>query len=169
MNYNVVPVTISLLKGLLTPILTENINYINAPVIAKERGIKVIESKTSETKDYTSLITLTIKTSKEVCSAAGTLFGRQDQRIVRINKFTLEVIPEVNMLIIYNHDRPGVIGNIGSTLGNNNVNIARLHLSREQTDKEALVVLSTDSAVTKDVLDKLCSLPHVTSVKYLKM
>ncbi len=169
LNYNVVPITISLLKGLLTPILTESINYINAPVIAKERGIKVVESKTSETKDYTSLITLTIKTSKEVCSAAGTLFGRQDQRIVRINKFTLEVIPEGNMLVIYNHDRPGVIGNIGSTLGNNNVNIARLHLSREQTDKEALVVLSTDSAVTKDVLDKLSSLPHVTSVKYLKM
>ncbi len=169
LNYNVVPVTISLLKGLLTPILTESINYINAPVIAKERGIRVIESKTSETKDYTSLITLTIKTSKEVCTAAGTLFGRQDQRIVRINKFTLEVIPEGNMLVIYNNDRPGVIGNIGSTLGNNNVNIARLHLSREQTDQSALVVLSTDSAVTKDVLDKLSSLPHVTSVKYLKM
>ena len=169
LNYNVVPVTISLLKGLLTPILNESINYINAPVIAKERGIKVVESKTSETKDYTSLITLTIKTSKEVCTAAGTLFGRKDQRIVRINKFTLEVIPEGNMLVIYNNDRPGVIGNIGSTLGNNNVNIARLHLSREQTDKEALVVLSTDSTVTKDVLDKLSSLPHVTSVKYLKM
>jgi D-3-phosphoglycerate dehydrogenase len=169
LNYNLAPVTISLLKGLLTPILNETVNYINAPVVAKERGIKVVESRSSEVKDYTNMITLTIKTSQEQSSAAATLFGREDHRIVRINKFTMEVIPEGHMLILYNYDKPGVIGNIGTTLGSNNVNIARLHLGREQADQQALVVLSTDSTVSEDVLKKLMNLPHVISVKSLKM
>ncbi len=169
LNYNVAPVTISLLKGLLTPILNETVNYINAPVVAKERGIKVVESRSSEVKDYTNMISLTIKTSQEESSAAATLFGRMDHRIVRIKKFTLEVIPEGHMLILYNYDKPGVVGNIGTTLGNNNVNIARLHLGREMVDQQALVVLSTDSAVPEEVLQKLRNLPHVISVKSLQM
>lgn len=169
LKYNVAPITISLLKGLLTPILKETVNYINAPVVAKERGIKVVESKSSEIKDFTNLISLTVKTSQEVSSATATLFGRGDYRIVRINKFTMEVIPEGHMLVLYNYDKPGVIGNIGTTLGDNNVNIARLHLGREQVDQQALVVLSTDSAVPEDVLQKLRKLPHVISVKSLKM
>ena len=169
LNYNVAPITLSLLKGLLTPILNENINYINAPVVARDRGIKVVESKSSEAKDYTSMISLTLKTSEEVSYAAGTIFGRQDLRIVRVNKFTVEVIPEGHMLVITNNDKPGVIGNIGTTLGNNSVNIARLHLSREQVDQKALVVLSTDTMVSEDVLSKLRSLPNIISVTQLEM
>ena len=169
LNYNVAPVTISLLKGLLTPILNERVNYINAPVVAKERGIKVVESRSSEIGDFTNLINLTVKTSHEVTSAAASLFGRKDYRIVRINEFTMEVIPEGHMLVLYNSDKPGVIGNIGTTLGNNNVNIARLHLGREQADQRALVILSTDSAVPENVLQKLRNLPHVIAVKSLKM
>ena len=169
LNYNVAPLTISLLKGLLTPVLKDTINYINAPVVAKERGIKVVESKSSEMGDYTSMIALTLKTSKGTFYAAGALFGRQDPRIVQIDKFTLEVVPEGYMLVLSNYDRPGVIGNIGTTLGQSNVNIARLHLSRDQVDNQALVVLSTDSIVPETVLDKLRKLPHVISVIQLEM
>src|SRR3989337_2438574 len=106
LDYNVAPVPISLLKGLLTPILNETVNYINAPVVAKERGIKVVESKSSEIGDFTNLINLTVKTSQEVSSAAASLFGRKDYRIVRINKFTMEVIPAGHMLGLYNSDKP---------------------------------------------------------------
>ena len=169
LNYNVAPITIALMKGLLTPILQEDVNYINAPIIAKERGIRVVESKSSEVKDYTSLITLTVKTSEGQSNASGTIFGRQDPRIVRINKFTVEVIPEGHMLVVSNYDKPGVIGNIGTTLGNNNVNIARLHLSREQVDQQALVVLSTDTMASGDVINKLQSLPNIISVIQLEM
>jgi D-3-phosphoglycerate dehydrogenase len=169
LNHNIAPVTISLIKGLLEPVLMENINYINAPVIAKERGIKVVESKSSEVKDYTSMITLTVKTSKETSTTAGALFGKHDPRIVRINEFTVEIVPEGNILAVSNDDQPGVIGNLGTTLGNNNVNIARLHLSRDPDAKQALVVLNTDSAVPEDVLDKLRKLPHVISIKPIKM
>jgi D-3-phosphoglycerate dehydrogenase / 2-oxoglutarate reductase len=169
LNYNVEPITISLLKGLLTPILNESVNYINAPLIAKERGIKVIESKSSEMKDYTSMISLTIRTAKSETTAAGTIFGRQEPRIVRINKFTVEVIPEGRMFVMFNYDKPGVIGNIGTTLGEDGVNISRLHLSREQVDGQAMVVLSTDSMVSADVIDKLRKLPHVISVTDLEV
>jgi D-3-phosphoglycerate dehydrogenase len=169
LNYNVAPITISLLKGLLTPILNESINYINAPFIAKERGINVIEAKSSEMKDYTSMISVTIKTAKGEIYAAGTIFGRQDPWIVRINKFTVEVIPEGRMFIMFNYDKPGVIGNIGTTLGQNGVNISRLHLSRDKIDGQALVVLSTDSAVSADVIEKLRKLPHMISVADLEM
>jgi len=168
-NHNVAPITISLLKGLLEPILNENVNYINAPVIAKERGIKVIESKSSEMKDYTSMITLTVKTSKEISITAGAIFGKHDPRIVRINEFSVEIVPEGHMLVVSNDDQPGVIGNLGTTLGKNKVNIARLHLSRDAEVKRALVVLNTDSAVPEDVLDKLRKLPHVISIKPIKM
>jgi D-3-phosphoglycerate dehydrogenase len=169
LNYNVAPLTIAILKGLLTPILKESVNFINAPVVAKERGIKVIEAKNSDMRDYTSLISLTIKTSQEKSNVAGALFGVQDPRVVRLNKFTLDVVPEGHMLVIYNYDRPGVIGNIGSTLGANQINIARLHLSREEADQEALVILSTDGSVPEEVITKLLNLPHVISVKELDM
>ena len=169
LNFTVAPITTALLKGLLSPLLSENINFINAPVIVKERGINVIESKSSSIKDYTSMISLTIKTTSEESYAAGTIFGKQDPRIVRINEFTLEAIPEGNMLVIYNHDKPGVIGNIGTTLAENNVNIARLQLSREQVDGQALVVLSTDSMVSEKVINKLKNLPNIISVTQLEI
>lgn len=153
----------------MTPILNESVNYINAPLIAKERGIRVVESKSSEAKDYTSTISLTVKTAQEAGYAVGTIFGRQYLRIVRINKFTVEIIPEGHMLVVSNYDKPGVIGNLGVTLGSNNVNIARLHLSREQIDGEALVVLTTDTMVHEDVLDKLRKLPNIISVTQLEM
>ena len=169
LDHNVAPVTISFLKGLLTPVLKDNVNYINAPVIAKERGIRVIESKSSEMKDYKNMISATVKTDQEDSFAAGAIFGREDLRIVRINKFMLDVIPRGSMLMLYNHDRPGVIGNITTTLGNDNVNIARLHLSREQVDGKALVVLSTDSPISRNTLEKLKGLPNIISVIRIEM
>ncbi|MDX9746072.1 MAG: ACT domain-containing protein [Syntrophales bacterium] len=168
-SYDVAPITISILKGLLRPILNEEVNDINAPIIAKERGIRVVESRSSKIEDYATLITLKVQTASETSVAAGTIFGRKDLRIVRINKFSLDVIPEGHMLVLSNQDKPGVVGNIGTILGQNNINIARLHLSRELVDQQALVVLSTDSTVSEDILAKLRSLPHVIAVTYLEM
>jgi D-3-phosphoglycerate dehydrogenase len=169
LNHNVAPITISLIKGLLDPILTETVNYINAPVIARERGIKVVESKSTETKDFTNMISLTVKTSKETRKTAGATFGRNDPRIVRVNEFSVEIVPEGYMLAVSNDDRPGVIGNLGTTLGDNNVNIARLHLSRDAQAKKALVVLNTDSPVGSEILEKLRKLPHVISITPIEM
>lgn len=169
LDHNVAPITVSLIKGVMEPVLNEAVNYINAPIIAKERGIKVVESKSTETKDFTNMISLTVKTSREISRTAGAVFGKNDPRIVRVNEFTVEIIPEGYMLAVSNEDRPGVIGNLGTTLGDNKVNIARLHLSREAVAKKALVVLNTDSPVASDILEKLRKLPHVISVTPIKM
>ena len=169
LNYDIIPVTISILKGLLKPILNEEVNDINAPIIAKERGIRVIESRNNKIEDYASLITLTIKTDKETNLAAGTIFGKKDLRIVRANKFILDIIPEGHILLLSNDDKLGVVGNIGTTLAQDGVNIARLHLSRDQVEHKALVVLSIDGVIGAETLQKLRGLPHVTSVTYLEM
>lgn len=169
LNHNVAPVTISLLKGLLAPILNESVNYINAPLVAKERGITVIEAKSTEMQDYTSLISVTVRTASETICAAGTIFGRQEPRIVRINQFTVEVIPEGRMLVMFNDDKPGVIGNVGTILGQSGVNISRLHLSREGVEGKAMVVLGTDSDVSPAVIEKLRKSPHVVSVTDLEV
>lgn len=169
LNHNVAPITVSLIKGLLEPILTETVNYINAPVIARERGIRIIEVKSSETKDYNNMIALTVRTSKETSRTSGAVFGKNDPRIVRINEFSVEIAPEGYILAVSNEDLPGVIGNLGTTLANHKVNIARLHLSRDIQSKKALVVLNTDSPVGSDVLVKLRKLPHVVSITPIKM
>ncbi len=169
LDYSLEPMTIAFLKGLLTPILKENVNFINAPIIARDRGIRVVESRSSEAKDYKSMISVTMKTTQDEGYTAGTIFGQKDYRIVRINKFTLDVIPEGNMIVLYNYDKPGVIGNIGTTLGASNVNIARLHLSRQQVDGQALVVLTTDGTVPEEVIQRLRDLPNVISVNQLEL
>jgi len=168
-NHNVASITISLIKGLLESILHEAVNYINAPIIARERGIRIVEVKNSETKDFNNMIAVTIKTSKEISRTAGAVFGKNDLRIVQVNDFSVEIVPEGYLLAVSNDDQPGVIGNLGTTLGNNKVNIARLHLSRDAQAKKALVILNTDSAVGTDVLEILRKLPHVLSVKPIKM
>ena len=81
----------------------------------------------------------------------------------------MEIVPEGHLLAVYNDDQPGVIGNLGTTLGKNKVNISRLHLSLDTATKHAMVVLNTDTAVTEDILDKMRKLPHVISIKPIKM
>ncbi len=157
------------LKGLLHPILKENVNFINAPLIARDRGIRVIRSRSSGGGDYKSMLSVTMKTTQDGEYTARTIFGQKDYHVVRINKFTLDVIPEGNMIVLYSYDKPGVIGNIGTTLGASNVNIARLHLSRQQVDGQALVVLTTDGTVPEEVIQRLRDLPNVISVNQLEL
>jgi D-3-phosphoglycerate dehydrogenase len=168
-NLEVAPVTVALLKGLLSPILLESVNYVNAPIVAKERGIKVVESKSSKVEDFTTFITLKVKTDRETNTLGGTIFGKYDPRIVRINQFRLEALPEGYMLLLYTHDRPGVIGNIGTTLGINGINISRMQFGREEIEGKALVLLNTDSQVPQEILKKLEKLPHILSVTQLKV
>jgi len=163
------PVNVALLKGFLTPILEETVNYVNAPVIAKERGIKVRETKSSDAGDYQSMIILRVRTDGKENYLAGTLFSRKDPRIVKINNFDVEIIPEGNMLFLYNNDKPGVIGNIGSFMGRNNINIARMHFGREAPGGLAISVVNIDSPVTQSQLEEIKGLPNILSVKVVNL
>lgn len=160
----VAPVTVSLLKGLLYPILKEDVNYVNAPVVAKDRGIKVIESTTSQSEDFISLITLKVKTSEEERLVAGTIFGKSDPWIVQVDQFRIEAVPDKYMLLFHTHDKPGVIGNIGNSLATHGINISRMQFGREKLEGESLLLLSTDGPVAKEFIEEMKGLPHIISV-----
>ncbi len=168
-DYDVTPLTSSMLKGLLTPILKDQVNFVNAPLIASERGIKVVESKTKTSDDFASLITLTVKTSDSKNIISGTIFGNNLPRILRINNFYLEAIPEGHNLLINNLDRPGVIGRITSTLGSYNVNISRMQVGEEKAKKQNVIFLATDVSVNNEILEELRGLEDVSSVRKIEL
>jgi D-3-phosphoglycerate dehydrogenase len=162
-------VAMSLLKGLLDPILEEKVNYVNAPILAKERGIKVIESKSRESEDYTTLLTVQVQSENTRNTIAGTLFGKNEPRIVRINEFVTEAIPEGNILFVHNQDKQGVIGNMGSTLASHGINIGQMHLSRDKVGGTAISLVHVDGRVSQEVLEALLKLPHILSVTQIEL
>lgn len=166
---NISPVTLSALKGLLTPILLETVNFVNASVIAKERGIEVNEAKSRDAGDYNSMITMKIKSPKRELLVSGTLFSKKDPRIVKIDDYTVEIVPEGNMLVMNNNDKPGVIGSIGAIMGNNNINIARMHFGRESAGGKAISVVSIDSSISDELLEEIRHLPNILDVKVITL
>jgi len=162
---NTAPVTIAAVKGYLTPILLETVNFVNAPFIAKERGIEVKEIRSKDSGDYQSMIALRIKAKDRESYVAGTLFSKKDPRIILIDNFKVEIVPEGELLLIYNHDKPGVIGNIGNLMGKNAINIARMHFGRETAGGRAISVVSIDSPPSDSVIAQIKDLPNILSVK----
>jgi D-3-phosphoglycerate dehydrogenase len=163
------PITLAALKGLLTPTLQETVNYVNAPLIAKDRGIEVKVSKSGDTKEYTSLITIKVKAGRKELSISGTLNSKKEARIIQVDDFPMETVPEGDMLVLTNNDKPGVIGGIGMLLGKNGINIARMQFGREKQGGLAMSVVSIDSTASDAVLDQVKQLPNVLSVKQIRI
>jgi D-3-phosphoglycerate dehydrogenase len=163
-QYGVEPVTAALLKGLLTPVLSEDINYVNAPVLARDRGIKVTEAVTEKHEDYSNLITIRAVSDRDELAISGALLGKHHPRLLRINNFLVEAVPEGNILFIYNEDRPGVIGNIGTTLGKNKINIGMMQFGRDRVGGMAVSLLHLDDTLDRRVLEELQALPHIVRV-----
>ncbi|MCF6291076.1 MAG: phosphoglycerate dehydrogenase [Desulfobacterales bacterium] len=166
---NITPVTIAFLKGLFTPILQDAVNYVNAPLIARERGIRVVESKTGHSDDFTGLLKIRVKTTGGENMLAGTVFGKKEPRLVRFNSFRLEAQPEGAMLFVYNRDVPGVIGQLGVTLGEADVNIARMTVGREEGHGRNVILLNTDSLITRELVDKVRRLPSIDDAMVLDL
>ena len=166
---NTAPVTIAAIKGFLNPILLETVNFVNAPVIAKERGIEVKETKSTDEGDYQSMIALRVKAKGKESYVAGTLFSKKDPRIIYIDNFKVEIVPEGELLLLYNNDRPGVIGNIGTLLGKNHINIARMHFGRERQGGMAISVVSIDTHASPQIIDQIKKLPNILSVKQISL
>jgi D-3-phosphoglycerate dehydrogenase len=163
------PLTHSILKGLLFPVVGDEVNYVNAPSMAASRGIAISEQKMATGEDFTNLIRLTVRAGMEENVVAGTIFGKYEPRIVQINKFRLEAIPEGHMLFIYNTDRPGVIGAIGTTIGKHDINIARMTVGQEKERGQNIILLTTDTPVTPECLAEVRALPHVAMAIQLEL
>ncbi len=164
------PMTVSILKGILESILEDvSVNYVNAPFIAKERSIKVTESKVSQVQDFRSVIAVTLKFANGSRSVSGTIFGTNNPRIVRIDDFYLEAVPEGAILVIHNHDKPGVVGNVGTLLGKNQVNISRMQLGLGNKQGEAIALYNVDQPAKAELMTELSKLPNIISVKQVSL
>jgi D-3-phosphoglycerate dehydrogenase / 2-oxoglutarate reductase len=158
------PVTTAVLKGLLTPMVKDTVNFVNAGVLARDRGIKVTETTLAATEEYINLITVRAIADEGTSKVAGTIFGQKDPRVVNINNFRLEMHPQGRFILIHNHDRPGAIGSIGSLLGNNKINISRMRVGQEQGGDKTMIFLRTDQMIPDEVMEKLRALPLIITV-----
>ncbi len=168
-NLSVTPLTVAVLKGLFAPILESVVNTVNAPFIAKKRGIEVKEIKGSDAGEYTSLIRVHVQAGQQTHTLAGTLYHKKDPRIVESNAYPVEVIPEGFMLLIYNIDRPGVIGTVGRILGEQDVNIARMQCARAKKGENALLIIGLDGPPSAQVIEALKQEKDILSVRLVDL
>jgi D-3-phosphoglycerate dehydrogenase / 2-oxoglutarate reductase len=162
-------VSAAVLKGALAHLLSEPVNLINAPVIAREMGMAIDEERETENPAYTHLITVRYDTDKESRRFAGTVFGNSHARIVRIDDFHLEVNPEGSLLFYSNIDKPGMLASVGATLAGENINIAGLSLGRDKPGQKALTVINVDSPIPLNVLRKLEKIDGVYEVRAVRL
>jgi D-3-phosphoglycerate dehydrogenase len=168
-NHNIAALTIAVLKGLLTPVMESAVNYVNAPVLARERGIQIIESKSEHASDFASSITVKAKNGKHSLEVEGAIFGKKHPRIVRVDSFYFEAVPEGYILILRNKDVPGVVGAVGSILGANGINIAGMELGRSEKGGNAISFTHVDDVVPQKALRELRALPQIVSAELVKL
>jgi len=162
------PVTTAVLRGLLAPVVSDDVNFVNAQILAKDRGIKIKEIISDTSEEYINLITVRVSTPKVTNTVSGTLFGKDKMRIVKINNFRLELIPEGHLALIYTLVKPGAIGSFSSLLGSKKISIDQMHLGREETGKMNIVYLKTNARISDAVVDQLLDLPLIISVTRLE-
>ena len=161
------PITGAVLAGLMR-VYSDTVNMVNAPFMAKERGLDVREVRHDREGDYHTLVRVSVATSEGERSVAGTLFGDQNPRLVELFGIKVEADLAGPMLYVVNDDAPGFIGRIGTALGDAGVNIGTFHLGRRDAGGEAILLLSVDTPVPDTLLDQICRLPGVRKVKALR-
>ncbi len=164
------PLTVALIKGLLTPIHGDNVNYINAPVLANERGIQVTQAKGLKASEYAALVScmVTLEDGEQIY-IAGTLLDRREPHIVQINDYRMNFVPEGHLVLMGSFDQPGVIGKVGTLLATNGINIASWHTGRATPGGHTLTVLTLDEPIRAEVFDELCRQDFVRHAHQVKI
>ncbi|MBI4342501.1 MAG: ACT domain-containing protein, partial [Candidatus Omnitrophica bacterium] len=186
-NHDTSSVTLAILKGVLEPKVGENVNYVNASLIAAERGIKVVEAKASRMDEFANLLSVDVRSDPstslgivpsqrsasrddgQTLTLQGTLSARREPRIVKIDRYFVEASPEGHLLIIKNEDKPGLIGQLGTLLGEAKINIAGMTNGREKPGGAAITVVSIDNPVPPKVLEQVKKLRHVLDAKVITL
>jgi len=159
----------AVLRGLLGQLLESGVNYVNAPAIARERGIRVIEARAPQTSDYLNALSVQVRTAARTIAVEGAVFGADTVRVTKIDGFRMEAVPEGYILMLHNRDVPGVVGRVGTLLGERGINIAGIELGRERVGGMALSLIHVDEPVPADVLDALRTLPQIVSAQQLRL
>jgi D-3-phosphoglycerate dehydrogenase len=155
------PVSVAALIGVLSGNVSTPVNRVNAENIAKRQGITLVESVTRESQDYVSLITVTGHCADQSITLSGALLGGRQPRLVCINHFDIEVVPEGTLLVTRHDDKPGVISAISTVLGNANINITRMQVSTVDGLQQAMAVISVSEPLTDALLKQLCGIAAV--------
>jgi D-3-phosphoglycerate dehydrogenase len=161
--------TLVILKGLLTPILEETVNYVNAPFLAEQRGIRYSETKTKDAEGFSSLVTVRLKSGEQALTMSGTNLAANDPRIVRVDGYHIDAKPTGWLLFLRNTDEPGVIGHVGMVLGRAGINIADLTLGRKERGESAVTVCNVDDQPSDEVLREIGSIPQILDVKMVNL
>lgn len=164
-NKEVAPITTSLLKGFLDTILQEMVNFVNASLLARHRGISVIQKQAGEEGDYANLISVRVVSNKDEISVAGTIFGGIDARIVSINGYHVDAVPEGHMLYVPHIDKPRIIGPVGNLIGAHDINISAMQVGRKVIGGEAIMLLSVDAFVPEETLTEIKKIDGVMDVR----
>ena len=163
------PITIAILKGMLEPVVIEPVNYVNASFVATERGIAVSQMSGLQTLDYPNIISCRVEWSEGHHTAAATLFSHDEPRIVEVDGYRVDVIPEGTILVTVSRDQPGFIGTVGTTLGELGINIATWKTGRSAPGGRALSFVSVDSDVPETALRSLAEtapIERITKVEF---
>lgn len=168
-KYETSVITLSILKGIFEPILKEQVNYVNARLIANNRGIEVVEAKGSDSENYLNLVKIIITSKEKTFTMSGTVSGKGQKRVVEVNGYELDLSPSKYMIVAKNIDRPGMIGQVGTLLGENKINIATMQLSRNSKGETALMFLTVDSDVPKNILDIINNIDGIVKVRFIRL
>ena len=161
-------ISLSVLKGFLDPVIKEKVNYVNAELMLHNMGIEMVESKRSQLDKYTNLITVKFTTKQRTLSVSGTIFAKEEMRIVDFFGYKLDFEPTPYIVAIQNIDKPGMIGRIGMVLGNAGVNIAAMQWSRNKKGEKAVAFVSVDQNVDDQTLDEIRRIDGVLKVSLLR-
>jgi D-3-phosphoglycerate dehydrogenase len=162
--------TLAALKGALAGVVHEPVSYVNAPTMARERGLEVGERRSSESQDYVNLIVLRAETETGEVAVGGTLIGpRHVERLVRVYDFDIDMAPADHMAFFRYEDRPGVIGSVGTILGDAGINIASMEVGRKEAGGLALMGLTVDSPIPANVLDAITSEVGMKSARSMSL
>jgi len=168
-EFDAKPILSAAVNGVLRPTLAEGVTLVNALAIAKDRRVEILESTSSANVAFANLIALRLKTSEEDLSVAGTVFGRNHLRLVDVDGVEVDTIPQGNILLVKNEDTPGVVGQVGTLLGQRKINIARMGLGRKPGSGRAVMLIEVDSEVSAEVLAELPQLPGIREARFLKL
>lgn len=168
-RYDVNPITTMLVKGILDPILQETVNFVNANIVARDRGIEVVQTSQDIDQNYSNIITVKVITDQGERALSGTLFLGNDPRVVSIDGFRIDAVPTGHMLVVPHTDKPGLVGKVGTVLGEHKINIGGMQVGRQQQGGVAVMVMSIDTAICEDTIKQIAKIDGVEDVKLVSL
>lgn len=166
-SLDISPLEVAILKGIFSSFM-ENVNYVNAPVLAKQKGISVTTSKTNRTCNYIGLISVKLFTDVEESTVSGALIAENMQRIVKINQYTISIEPEKHLILVPHENKPSMIAQVATVIGGHGININHMHVI-QKAGENSIMIINTDKAADKEVLEKISKINGVCNSKYIEL